>query len=254
MAEEYTNTDNFRGARFTGLDFSGVTFRDCDMSHLKIAASDLVDVNISGWVRNAFVVNDVDVVDYVEAELNRRYPVRAQVGAMKTADDYRATWSAIEDVWSQAVMRARRLPESALHERVDEEWSLVETLRHLVFATDAWAGSAVLELPKPYHRLGLTHTDYPVADAAAIGVELNAKPTFDDVLAVRAERMAMVRGIVEGLTAAGLERACLRPPAPGYPEQAHTVRQCIRVVMNEECEHYRYAMRDLTVLEEKAEV
>ena len=254
MGDESTNTDKFRGARFTSVDFSGVTFRDCDMRNLKIAASDLIDVNISGWVRNTFVVNDVDVVEYVEAELNRRYPVRARVEATKSADDYRATWNAIEDVWSQAVTRARRLPESALQERVDEEWSLVETLRHLVFATDAWAGSAVLELPNPYHRLGLTHTDYPVADAAAIGIELNAKPTFDEVLAVREDRLAMVRGIVEKLTADGLERACLRPPAPGYPEQPRTVRQCIRVVMNEECEHYRYAMRDLAVLEEKAEV
>ena len=253
MPDEYSKTDKFRGARFTGLDFRDVTFRDCDMSNLKIAASDLVEVNISGWVRNSFVVNDVDVVEYVEAELNRRYPVRAQVEATKSADDYRATWGAIEDVWSQAVTRARRLPESALQERVDEEWSLVETLRHLIFATDAWAGSAVLELAQPYHRLGLTHTDYSVAHAAAIGIDLNAKPTFDEVLVVRTERLAMVRGFVDELTAEELERSCMRPPAPGYPEQPRTVRQCIRVVMNEECEHYRYAMRDLAVLEQRLE-
>ena len=253
MADEYTKTDKFRGATFTGLDFRGVTFRDCDMSNLKIAASDLVDVNISGWVRKSFIVNDVDVVEYVEAELNRRYPVRAQVAATNTADEYRATWNAIEDVWSQAVARARRLPESALHESVDEEWSLVETLRHLIFAADAWAGCAVLELAQPYHRLGLTHTDYSVADAAAIGIDLSAKPTLDEVLAVRTERLAMVHGIVDGLTAEELARPCLRPPAPGYPEQPRTVRQCIRVVMNEECEHYRYAMRDLAVLEQRLE-
>ena len=30
------------------------------------------------------------------------------------------------------------LPPDLLHERVDDEWSFIETLRHLVFATDAW--------------------------------------------------------------------------------------------------------------------
>ena len=66
--------------------------------------------------------------------------------------------------------------------------------------------------------------------------------------------MAMVRRIVDELTTDGLERSCIRPPAPGYPDQPRTVRQCIRVVMNEECEHYRYAMRDLAVLESGREI
>ncbi|MFD4194368.1 hypothetical protein [Amycolatopsis thermoflava] len=38
-------------------------------------------------------------------------------------------------------------------------------------------------------------------------------------------------------------------PAPGYPEEPQPVGKCLRVVMNEECEHRRYAVRDLAVLE-----
>lgn len=34
---------------------------------------------------------------------------------------------------------------STRHERVDDEWSLVETLRHLVFAADVWMGRMILE-------------------------------------------------------------------------------------------------------------
>jgi hypothetical protein len=248
MAEEHHDTDRFRGARFTGADFTGATFRDCDLRQMKVADAWLVDVNLGGLVGN-LVVNDVDVTAFVEAELDRRQPARAQVREMRTPDEYRAAWDAIERIWSEAVARARLLPEPARHERVDDEWSFVETLRHLVFATDAWAGSAVLDDPMPYHRLGYTHSSYPPADAEALGIDLDARPSFDEVLEVRADRMAVVRGIVDGLTDDELERSCTRPPAPGYPEVPHTVGECLRVVMSEECEHHRYATRDLAVLE-----
>ena len=101
----------------------------------------------------------------------------------------------------------------------------------------------------PYHRLGVTHTPYPRADAAALGIDLDASPSFAEVLAARADRLALMRGIVDGLSDADLDRMCTRTPAPGYPEEERTAGRCLRVVMNEECEHYRYAVRDLAVLE-----
>ena len=205
-------------------------------------------MHLSGLVAN-LVVNDVDVTAFVEAELERRHPERAQLRAMLTADDHRAMWDTIERVWSETVARARRLPEPARHERVDEEWSFVETQRHLVFATDAWARRMVLDDPMPFDRIGYPATGYPPADAAAIGIDLDARPSFDDVIAVRADRMAVVRRIVDGLTDDELERLCTGVPAPGYPDEPRTVRRCLRVVMNEECEHHRYAVRDLAVLE-----
>jgi uncharacterized damage-inducible protein DinB len=248
MAAEYDQTDTFRGARFTQADFTGAKFRDCDLRHVKIADSWLTDVNVSGLVGN-FVVNDVDVTAYVEGELDRRHPERAQLREIKTADDYRAMWNTIERIWSDTVARAERLPEPARHERVDEEWSFAETLRHLVFAIDAWASRTILDEPMPYHRLGVTQTFYPPKDAAALGMDLDARPSFAEVLVARADRMALVRGIVDGLTDTELERKCTRPPAPGYPEEARSVGSCLRVVMQEECEHHRYAVRDLAVLE-----
>jgi hypothetical protein len=66
---------------------------------------------------------------------------------------------------------------------------------------------------------------------------------------VREDRITRVRGMVESLTDDELERICTRTPAPGYPEELRTVGQCLRVVMVEECEHRRYAVRDLAVLE-----
>ena len=248
MPDEHDGTTAFRGAQFTGVDFTGATFRDCDLRRVKIVDSWLVDVNVSGLIGDV-VVNDVDVTAFVEAELDRRHPERAEVREMQAADDYRKMWGTIERLWSETVAQARRLPEDARQERVDDEWSFVETLRHLVFATDAWVGRTVLDEPMPYHRLGYPYSGYPASDAAAIGVDLAARPSFDEVIDVRADRMAVMRRVVDGLTDDELERLCALPPAPGYPDESRTVGRCLRVVMKEECEHRRYAMRDLAVLE-----
>jgi hypothetical protein len=240
--------DAFRGASFTVADLAGAKFVDCDMSQVKIVDSWLVDVSVSGYVSN-FVVNDVDVTAFVDAELDRRHPERVQLRQLQTAGDYRAMWDTIERLWSDTVARAERLPEPARHERIDDEWSFAETLRHLVFITDAWASRTVLDEPMPCHRLGVTQTAYAPTDAAALGIDLDARPSLAEVLKVRAGRMALVRGIVDGLTGTELERICARAPAPGYPGQSRSVGDCLGVVMQEECEHHRFAVRDLAVLE-----
>ncbi len=244
------NNDAYRGKRFTVADLSGARFVDCDLTQVKIVDSWLVDVDVSGYV-NSFVVNGVDVTEFVEAELDRRHPERVQLRRVRTADDFRAMWNTVERLWSDTVARAERLPEPARHERVDEEWSFVETLRHLIYITDSWASRTILDEPMPYHRLGLPQTAYAPADAMVLGMDLDAQPSYEEVLAVRAERMALVRGLVDGLTDAELARTCERSPAPGYPEEARPVGECLGVVMSEECEHHQFAARDLAVIEKR---
>jgi hypothetical protein len=248
VAADDGGTGAFRGASFTGADFTGAKFHDCDLRQVKVTDSWLTDVRMSGLV-GRFVVNDVDVTAFVEAELDRRHPERVPLRQMRTADDYRAMWDTIERLWADTVARAERLPGPALSQRVDDEWSFLETLRHLVFATDAWAGRAILEEPKPYHRLGLPQPGWPPADLAALGIDLEARPSLAELKEVRASRMALVRGIIDGLTDDGLERACPQPPSPRHREETRSAGSCLRVIMNEECEHRRYAVRDLTALE-----
>ena len=248
MTGQYEHTDEFRGARFTGVDLTGATFRECDLSRVRIIGANLVDVSICGWVEN-LRVDGVDVTAFVAGELDRRHPERVRVREMRTAEDYRATWGVIERLWAETVARAERLPEAARHERVDEEWSFVQTLRHLVFATDLWAGHMVLDRPQPYHRLGLPSTDHPPEHLATLPVDPDSQPSCVDVLAARADRMALVRGILDELTDEGLERTCNGALPAAWHEPPKPVRTCLRVVMNEEVEHRRFAVRDLSVLE-----
>jgi hypothetical protein len=238
----------FRGARFDVMDLRGARLTDCDLTGVTIRDGCLIDVSISGYL-SRLLINDIDVTGYVEAELDRRHPERVQLREVADADGFRAMWDTIERLWAQASERASRLPENALAEQVNEEWSFGQTLRHLVFITDAWASRTVLDEPMPYHRLGLPQSWYPAADAAALGIDVTAQPSYPEILAARSDRMAVIGHIVAGLTGNDLNRLCQRSPAPGYPEEDRTVADCIGVVMEEEIEHYRFATRDLTTLE-----
>ncbi|MGC5018791.1 DinB family protein [Micromonospora sp. DT47] len=251
MAAEYTHTDAFRSATFRDADLTGATFRDCDLTRVRIVGSEVADLRVSGFAGRlgTVVVDDVDVTAYVAAELDRRHPERVQLRAVRTADDHRGMWDTVERLWSDTVARAERLPEAARHERVDDEWSFVETLRHLVFAVDTWVGRMVLDDSMPYHRLGLPPTDYPAASAAELGLDLAARPSYAEMLALHADRAARMRGVVETLTDTELEQIRTAAPAPAWGVESHSVGDCLRVVLEEHCEHRRYAVRDLALLE-----
>jgi len=247
-AGEGGGSEEFRGARFDVADLRGARFTDCDLTGVTIRDCWLVNVSISGYLSNV-TVNGVNVSDFVSAELDRRHPERVQFREGQTAADVRAIWDTIEWLWAQAIERAGQLPAAALTQQVNEEWSFAQTLRHLVFITDAWASRTVLDEEMPYHPLGLPQSWYPSADAAALGIALTARPGYAEILAARADRMAVMRRIVADLTDDSLGRICQRSPAPGYPDEERTVIDSISVVMDEEIEHYRFAVRDLAVLE-----
>ena len=99
--------------------------------------------------RGVLLVNGVDVTAYVEAELNRRFPGRAERQA-GDPDGLRAAWAALERTWAATLERVAAMPPGTVDVSVDGEWSFAQTLRHLVMATDVWLGRAVLE-----HRTAL---------------------------------------------------------------------------------------------------
>lgn len=250
MPEEFRRSEAFRGARFVHCQLEGAIVRDCDVTGLQIVDSLVHDVAISGDLRHV-VVNDVDVTAYVEGELDRRYPERAQVREADSPDAYRRIWPVITELWADTVRRARQLPEALLQQRVQDEWSFVETQRHLLFCSDAWVGNAVVEEGRPYHRLGYPDSGYPPDKAAALGLVLDARPTLDEVLRAREARAAIVGRVIEGLADDEFQRICGRRPTPEYPDQEYTVGRCIRVVLREEVEHRRYAERDLATLDRR---
>ncbi len=237
-----------RGTTFLVKDLTGTRFVDCDLTGAKVVDGSLVDVDLSGHV-DGLVVNGIDVTAYVAEELDRRHPERVQLREIRSADGFRAMGDTLDRLWTDNVARAERLPEAARSERVDGEWSFAETLRHLVFITDSWLSRTVLDEPEPFHPLGLPQTAYAPADAAGLGIDVEARPSWSEVLEAHADRRAVQRRVLDGLADADLGRGCTRSPAPGYPVGERAVWECLSVLMEEEVEHHRFATRDLALLE-----
>jgi hypothetical protein len=84
--------------------------------------------------------------------------------------------------------------------------------------------------------------------AAWVAVKARREATLDEVLLPRLARVSTMRRVVDALTDAELDRVCGRKPADPYPDQGYVVRRCLRVMLKEEAEHHRYAVRDLDVV------
>jgi uncharacterized protein YjbI with pentapeptide repeats len=237
---------DLRGSRFERADLRGAQFRAVDLSGVVMRNVDLVDVDITGEI-DSLRINDVDVGPFINAELDRRYPLRAKMRPTDPAG-FREAWDIIEQLWGETVERARHLDPELLHTSVDAEWSFIETLRHLVFATDSWIRRAILGDPTPWDPLDLPWDEMP--DDPSMPRDRTARPSLDAVLELRYDRMATVRQVIESLTAEVLASDTEPIEAPGWPPpQSFPVRKCLLIILNEEWEHRRYAERDLDSLE-----
>jgi uncharacterized protein YjbI with pentapeptide repeats len=254
---DFTSED-LTGARFEDVYLTGSRFHDVDLTNARFDLVDLtgvvirgaavVDVEISGDIDNVRV-NGVDIVPLVEAELNRRYPDRAKMRP-QAAGGFREAWDILERLWQQTVDRARGLAPELLYQRVDGEWSFIETLRHLVFATDAWVKRAILLEASPWDPLDLPHDEMP--DEPSVPRDLAARPSLDEVLALRADRMSTVRQVIADLTDERLAGMTEPVTEPGYPEpESFAVRRCLQAILTEEWEHRLYAERDFDLLESR---
>jgi uncharacterized protein YjbI with pentapeptide repeats len=253
----YEDAD-LHNSRFDRVDLSGSMFRlarlsdvwirRSDLHRVRIRGAELLDVEIDGELQNV-TVNGVDIAPLVEAELARQDPDYAKTKPT-TADEYREAWDVVERRWAETVQRARRLDAPLLHERVDDEWSFIETLRHLCYATDAWVNRVYLGDPDPWSPLDLP---FDTTRDLEWRHDKNVRPTLDEVLALRADRQATVRRVLADLTDDDLagETAPVEgegwPPADNYP-----VAEAFGIVINEEWHHRRFAERDLAVLESRA--
>ena len=234
-------------ATVQAVDVTGAQVRGSLLQKSRMRGVELVDVEISGELQNV-IVNGVDIAPLVEAELNRRMPERARMRP-DDSDGFRAAWTILERLWDGTIARAKTFPEPALHRSVDDEWSFIQTLRHLNFASAAWVARMILGNASPWHPLDLPWDEAPGWDG--IPWARDARPSLDEVLTVRRERQAMVRQVMESLTDEQLAGEVTRTE-PGWPRlESFPVKECLRIVLNEEWEHRLYAERDLTAVEKE---
>ena len=234
------------GAELRAVDLSGARFLGVDLTGVVMRGVELVGVDIHGEIEN-LTINGVDIGPLINAELDRRYPDRAKMRPAGPSG-FGDAWTILERLWADTVERARRLPPELLHESVGGEWSFIETLRHLVFATDSWIRRAILGDPSPWDPLDLPWDEMP--DTPGVPRDRAARPSLDAVLELRRDRMATVRQVIDGLTDASLDGHTEPVEGPGWPQpRGYAVRACLLCILNEEWEHRLYAERDLDALE-----
>ena len=254
---EFTR-DDLSGSRFERVDLTGSEFRASDLCQARFRGVDfrgvvmtgveMCDVRIDGEFKN-LLINGVDVAPLVEAELDRRDPDRPRMRPTDPAG-FREAWDIVERLWDGTVERARGFDPALLHESVGGEWSFIETLRHLAFATDSWVRRAILGDPSPWDPLDLPWDEMP--DIPGVPRDREVRPSLDEALALRRDRMATVRTVIDGLTDDTLAASTEPVEGPGWPPpESFPVREVLLIILNEEWYHRLFAERDLDALERR---
>jgi hypothetical protein len=235
---EYTD-EVLRDSRFTRVDLSGSRFHGVMLTDVKITDAFVFNVELS-CLLGPLVINGIDVSGYVRSELERRHPELQRFNAT-TPEGLREAWQFVERQAEATLERARTLPEATLYESVDGEWSYVETLRHLIYATDRWITGPVLHGKQTFHEWALPNDNLEPWRGSVIDVD--ATPTLAEVLPVRRERMESVAKLLADCDDRELSRVVASPNGG-----TTSVMSCVHVVLHEEWAHNNYANRDLDAL------
>jgi hypothetical protein len=242
MAQQFRDQD-LTEALFHDVDLSRATFREGDLSGARMLGVVAIGLEIDGLVKD-LVVNGVEVTGYVEAELDRRHPERLLLRSDEPAL-LREAWSWLSRHWDETAARVAALPEADQHRGVDDEWSAVETMRHLVFVTDSWFTRAVLGRAGAFHATGLASGFVP--HQPEMGLDPTASPSLDEVLEVRLRQRTEVSDFLATVTRDDLAQRGWNATEPGWPldPTERTILECLHTLLNEEWAHRCFCERDL---------
>jgi hypothetical protein len=231
--------------RFVDQDLTGAEFRECVLDRARLIGVVMQDAEIDGLVTH-LVVNGVEVTAYVEAELDRRHPVRLLLRSDEPAD-LQEGWRQLRADWAATVARMHATP-GIEHRSVNDEWSAVQTLRHLVFVHDSWFRRCCLGSTALFTPMGLGPPFVP--GQAEEGLDPAADPTLDEVIAVREEQAAELERWLAEVTVETLQEPAPIPDDDRWPPYARgrSVRECLGTVLDEEWAHHGFCVRDLDLI------
>ena len=138
------------------------------------------------------------------------------------------------------IERASGFSEVERNHRVNDEWSTVESLRHITFVIDIWVGKLMKGEDDPFHPIGLP-PHFIGSTMPGSSIDPDARPSFDEASEVMRGRIAILKAFVDPLTEADLERP--------NPTHAKTLAGALGVVFDELTFHNGFMNRDLDAIE-----
>jgi hypothetical protein len=156
-------------------------------------------------------------------------------------DAARSSVLSVTEALEATMARASSFSVEELNRRVDDEWSTVESIRHIVFVIDVWLGKAINGADDPFHPIGIPPHFVPRVLPGS-SIDADASPTFDEGCEVLRGRLATLASFVDGLTDDGLARK--------IGTHAGTVAGGLGVIFDELTYHDMFINRDLTKIEQ----
>ncbi len=142
---------NLHRATFTDVNLGGATIRDANLKDMTIR-----EANIDG-----LTIFDLRIDHLIEAELDRRDPERLRLRMVDVynPDNVRQIMSRLDDLRATFYAQLRAIDHATLIKRPQEdEWSILEIVRHLLFVEDMYITWWTLQSETPLNDLGLRPT------------------------------------------------------------------------------------------------
>ncbi len=116
----------------------------------------------------------------------------------QTPEGLREGWVAVQCAWQTTTVAGT--PPDLVDAHVQDEWSLAQTLRHLIWRPTPGSAAGILRMQQPFHEIGQIFTG-----AEEMGFDMSIfrvdPPVYEEILAVRAERQRLVTDFLATATA-----------------------------------------------------
>lgn len=148
--------------------------------------------------------------------------------------------TAVRELVGRTLERASAFGEEERARRVNDEWSAVESVRHLVFVIDVWLGRTIKGEDDPFHPIGIPPHFVPRVLPGS-SIDADADPTFAEARDALMGRLTMVDDYLAAIEPGGLERE--------IGGHAKTVAGGLGVIYDELTFHCGFINRDLDTIE-----
>ena len=188
MSETFENRD-MTGTIFHSVNLQRATFEDVNLAGASIHNANLAGATIRNANLAGFTIEDANIrgltvfgfqVDQlISAELDRRDPERVRLRMADICDPecVRSVLNRLAEVRRAFYSLLRSTDPKLLSTRpAPDQWSIIENIRHLLFAEDMYLNRWILQNDEPWCKLGLL-SDFLAGNPKF--AEVGSQPTDD---------------------------------------------------------------------------